>query len=112
MSQEQLANVTNTNAPNTTTTTNSNILSDIIQATGIMPSSESEIGSGTEKNSAGIPMQEDNAPVLYNDAANSHNFNNVALIQTNVSENSSSQKHLESPSDKAREICTGKYNSS
>ena len=118
MSQEQLANVTNTNAPNTTTASN-NLLSDIIQASGIMPGPGSEIDGDNDKNSVDIPLQEDvlDSPALDNspNANSDHIFtssksecNNIALIETNDNETSSSQKHLECSSDTGLETNIGR----
>ena len=58
LSQEQLAAVSNTNV---NTTSNNSILSDIIQATGIMPNDDTEIAEGndTDKNICGARMQDE-----------------------------------------------------
>ena len=73
LSQEQLAAVSNTNV---NTASNNSILSDIIQATGIMPSDDTEIveGNDTEKNICGARMQDEdisNSSEVENDISSS-----------------------------------------
>ena len=84
LSQDQISAVSNTR---TSTTSNNSILSDIIQATGIMPNSDTEMEdeNGTNKTMADGSIQEDgtDSVTVENSNSNSHH-----LISSSNSESS------------------------
>ena len=113
LSQEQLANVTNTSAPSATITSN-NILSDIIQASGIMPTNDSEIVEDASKDNM---MQKDEieSPVVDNDAPNSQRFFSSSKYECNNTgrtdhQSSTFHKSLTSSRDKEMAIPCGRSN--
>ena len=113
LSQEQLANVTNTSAPSATISS-SNILSDIIQASGIMPANDSEIVEDADKDAV---MQEDEieSPVVGNDSTNSERFFSSSKYECNNTgltdhQSSTFQKSLTSSRDKEMAISCGRSN--
>ena len=113
MSQEQLANVTNTSNPGTTSS--SNILSDIIQESGILQSSDSEIIEDADKN---MSMQEDKleSSSIGKEGSNSQGLvstskleqNDIGLVEMTVNESSILQKPLESSCDKESDMHCGR----
>ena len=109
LSQEQLTNVTNTSNPRTSSS--SNILSDIIQASGIMPANESEI---VEDESKDVVMQDDEieSPVVDNDATNSQRLFSSSKYECNNTgikdQSSTFQKSLASSRDKEMVIPCGR----
>ena len=112
LSQEQLANVTNTSTPSATISSN-NILSDIIQASGIMPANDSEIVEDADKDAV---MQEDEieSSVVENDATNSQQFFSSSKYECNNSgltdQSRTFQKSLASSRVKEMVIPCGRSN--
>ena len=129
LSQDQLSAVSNTC---TSTTGNNSILSDIIQATGIMPNSDTEMvdDNNTNKTMTDSPMQEDGtgSVEVQNYTYNSHRVisssnsesSNLAANESLgkdfddandaiTNENSSSRQHLENSRNKQLEISSGEF---
>ena len=106
LSQEQLTNVANTSNPRTSSS--SNILSDIIQASGIMPGTETEIAEDSDKSAV---LQDNKLESLnVNDEGNgSQGFfstskpehNDIGLVEMTINEPTTFQKPLESSCDTA-----------
>ena len=106
LSQEQLTNVANTSNPRTSSS--SNILSDIIQASGIMPGTDSEIAEDSDKNAV---LQDNKLESLnVNDEGNSSQgffstskpeHNDIGLVEMTINESTAFQKPVESSCDTA-----------
>ena len=112
LSQEQLANVTNTSAPSATISSN-NILSDIIQASGIMPANDSEIVEDADKDAV-MQEVEIESPLVDNDATNSQQFFSSSKYECNntglIDQSDTFQKSLANSRDKEMVIPCGRSN--
>ena len=106
LSQEQLTNVANTSNPRTSSS--SNILSDIIQASGIMPGTDSEIAEDSDKNavlpdnkleSLNVNDEDDSSQGFFSTSKPEHN--DIGLVEMTINEPTTFQKPLDTSCDTA-----------
>ena len=130
LSQDQISGISNTTS--TSTTSNNSILSDIIQASGIMPNSDIEVEDENTTNitMADGQMQKDgiDSVRVENDTYNSHRLISSSNLETInlaareslgkdfdevndaiTNDSRSSSQHLENSGNKKIEISSGEY---
>ena len=115
LSQEQLASVSNTN---TSATANNSILSDIIQATGIMPNVDEEIvGEDDTNQHLGDNRMQDNDRSDLDDFENYNHRTKCTDVNASSGEGikavndstSDNEIHLTNSSNQKFEVMNGKY---